>query len=160
MPLPESYRWSDGSDGSSHLYLNYGYVAKIAADGTTIVKTWDKKEIQSKAASVGQAKRFVERWINAQRSPRARECAQWRARHSRSRARSQQVQVDDAYRFLKQQARPVGDGLSSRVIKMDNLLPDDYESMWDVGEPLQAFAPNADYSRIRRRRILVMPSVG
>lgn len=43
---------------------------------------------------------------------------------------------------------------------MDNLLPDDFESIADVGEPLQAFAPHADYSRIRRRRMLVMPSVG
>lgn len=46
------------------------------------------------------------------------------------------------------------------IIKMDNVLPDDFESIADVGEPLQAFAPHADCSRIRRRRMLVMPSVG
>lgn len=160
MTLPDSYRWSDGSDGSSHLYLNYGCVAKVAADGTTIVKTWDKKEIQSKAASVAQAKRFVERWIKAKYSPRAGEHAHWRARYAPKRGTPKPAKADDSARFLREQTRPLNGGLSSRTIKVDKLLPDDFESIAYVGERLDAFAPHADTSRIRRRRSLVMPVVG
>ena len=159
MPLPDAYRWSDSSDGGSHLYWNYGFVASITPDGWTTIKLWDKRKIHSKAASVAQAKRFIERWILAQHSERARECARWRARHARPATAPQSKKADDASRFLRQQARPEGGGVSSRVIKVGNVLPDDYHSIADVGEPLQAFMPHADYSRIRRRRILVMPNV-
>lgn len=159
MPLPDAYRWSDSADGSSHLYWNYGFVASIAPDGATKIKLWDKREIHASAASVAQAKRFIERWLLAQRSERARECARLRAR-SRAASAPQSRKVDDASRFLKQQARSPDGGLSSKISKVDRLLPDDFESIADVGEPLQAFAPHADYSRIRRRRMLVMPSVG
>jgi hypothetical protein len=159
MPLPDAYRWSDSVDGSSHLYWNYGFVASVASDGATKIKLWDKREIHAKAASVAQAKRFIERWLLAQRSERARECARLRSR-SRAASAPQTRKIDEASRFLKQQARPAGGDLSSRISKMDNLLPDDFESIADVGEPLQAFGPRADYSRIRRRRMLVMPSVG
>ena len=62
--------------------------------------------------------------------------------------------------FLMQQCRRESEGHSSRIIKVDKLLPDDFESIADVGEPLQAFAANADHSQIRSRRNLVMPSVG
>ncbi|MCR6625343.1 MAG: hypothetical protein NVV67_03540 [Pseudoxanthomonas sp.] len=159
MPLPDAYRWSDSADGSSHLYWNYGFVASVASDGATKIKLWDKREIHAKAASVAQAKRFIERWLLAQRSERARECARLRAR-SRASSATQPRKFDDASRFLKQQARPADGRLSSRIIKVDKLLPDDFESVADVREPLQAFAPHADNSRIRRRRMLVMPSVG
>lgn len=159
MPLPEAYRWSDSSDGSSHLYWNYGFVASVASDGATKIKLWDKREIHAKAASVAQAKRFIERWLIAQRSERARECARLRAR-SRAASAPQSRKVDEASRFLKQQARPPDGALSSRMIKVDKLLTDDFQSIADVGEPLQAFAPHADYSRIGRRRMLVMTSVG
>lgn len=159
MTLPDAYRWSDSPDGSSHLYWNYGFVASVASDGATKIKLWDKREIHSKAASVAQAKRFIERWLLAQRSERARECARLRAR-SRVASAPQLKKVDDASRFLKQQARPADGSFSSKIIKVDRLLPDDFESIADGGEPLQAFAPHADYSRIRRRRTLVMPSVG
>lgn len=159
MPLPNAYRWSDSADGSSHLYWNYGFVASVAADGATKIRLWDKREIHAKAASVAQAKRFIERWLLAQRSERARECARLRAR-SRAASAPQFKKLDDASHFLKQQARPAGGSLSSKIIKVDRLLPEDFESIADVGEPLHAFAPHADYSQIRRRRILVMPSVG
>lgn len=159
MPLPDAYRWSDSADGSSHLYWNYGFVASIAPDGWTTIKLWDKREIHAKAASVAQAKRFIERWLLAQRSERARECARLRAR-SRTASAPQSRKVDDASRFLTQQARPVDGAFSSKIIKVNKLLPDDFESIADVGEPLQAFAPHADCARIRRRRTVVMPIVG
>ena len=159
MPLPNAYRWSDSADGSSHLYWNYGFVASVAADGATKIRLWDKREIHAKAASVAQAKRFIERWLLAQRSERARECARLRAR-SRAASAPQLKKLDDTSHLLKQQARPADGSLSSEIIKVDRLLPEDFESIADVGEPLQAFAPHADYSRIRRRRMLVMPSVG
>lgn len=159
MPLPDAYRWSDSVDGSSHLYWNYGFVASVASDGATKIKLWDKREIHAKAASVAQAKRFIERWLLAQRSERARECARLRAR-SRAASAPQSRKVDDASRFLERQACPANQTLSSKIIKVDKLLPDDFESIADAGEPLQAFAPHANYSRIRRRRMLVMPSVG
>jgi hypothetical protein len=83
MPLPDAYRWSDSADGSSHRYWNYGFVASVASDGATKIKLWDKREIHAKAGSTAQAKRFIERWIWAQTSPRAYECKQWRKRHFR-----------------------------------------------------------------------------
>lgn len=159
MPLPDAYRWSDSADGSSHLYWNYGFVASVASDGATKIKLWDKREIHAKAASVAQAKRFIERWLLAQRSERAREGARLRA-CSRASSAPQSKRVDEASRFLKQQARPADGALSSKIIKVDKLLPDDFESIADVREPLQAFAPHADFSGIRRRRMLVTPSVG
>lgn len=159
MPLPDAYRWSDSADGSSHLYWNYGFVASVASDGATKIKLWDKREIHAKAASVAQAKRFIERWLLAQRSERARECARLRAR-SRAASAPQSRKVDDASRFLTQQARPVDGAFSSKIIKVNKFLPDDFESIADVGEPLQAFAPHADCARIRRRRTVVMPIVG
>jgi len=136
-------------------------MASVGRDGATKINLWDKREIHAKAASVAQAKRFIERWLIAQRSERARECAWLRAR-ARARAASApgSRKVDDASHFLKQQARPTDEAPSSKLIKVDKLLPDDFESIADVREPLQAFAPHADYSRIRRRRMLVMPSVG
>lgn len=123
------------------------------------LKYW-QKEFHAKAASVAQAKRFIERWLLARDTPRAYEWAQWRGRYSRAAAAPQSKKENEAYRVLRQQARPAGGGLSSRIIKLDNVLADDFESIADVGEPLQAFAPHADYSRIRRRRMLFMPSVG
>lgn len=159
MPLPDAYRWSDSADGSSHLYWNYGFVASVASDGATKIRLWDKREIHAKAASVAQAKRFIERWLLAQRSERARECARLRAR-SRAADAPRPREFDEVSRLLKQQAGPADGALSSKIVKVDKLLPDDFESIAEVGEPLQAFAPHADYSRIRRRRMLVMPSLG
>lgn len=83
MPLPDSFRWADASDGGSNLYLRYGSVASIKADGTMKLNYW-QKEFHAKAASVAQAKRFIERWISAQTSPRAYECQQWRRRYFKS----------------------------------------------------------------------------
>lgn len=83
MPLPESFRWADAADGGSNLYLRYGCVASIRPDGAMKLKYW-QKEFHAKAASVSQAKRFIERWILAQSSPGAHECRQWRRRHFRS----------------------------------------------------------------------------
>lgn len=80
MPLPESFRWADAADGSSNLYLRYGCVASIKADGTMKLKYW-QKEFHAESASVSQAKRFVERWILTQTSPRAHECQQWCRRY-------------------------------------------------------------------------------
>jgi hypothetical protein len=159
MPLPESFWWADASDGSSNLYLRYGSVASIKPDCTMKLKYW-QKEFHAKAASIAQAKRFIERWLLARNTPRAHECARWRARYSRPAAAPQCKKADEISRLLREQIRPARGGLSSRIIKMDKLLPDDFESIADAGEPLQAFAPHADYSQIKHRRILVMPSVG
>lgn len=120
MPLPEAYRWSDSADGSSHLYWNYGFVASVASDGATKIKLWDKREIHAKAASVAQAKRFIERWLLAQRSERARECARWRARYSRSpRTPPKAEKAMDPILFVRSRGAPLsGSGMSSKVIKM------------------------------------------
>ena len=159
MPLPESFRWADSADGSSNLYLRYGSVASITPDGTMKLKYW-QKEFHAKAASVAQAKRFIERWILARHSARAYECVRWRTRYSRSTSPSKCTRLAGARHFLMQQCRREGEGHSSRIIKVDKLLPDDFESIADVGEPLQTFATNADHSQIGSRRNLVMPSVG
>lgn len=83
MQLPQSFRWADSADGSSNLYLRYGCVASIKPDGTMKLKYW-QKEFHAKAASVAQAKRFIERWLLARNTTRAYECAQWRTRYCRS----------------------------------------------------------------------------
>lgn len=137
MALPPSYRWSDNTDGGAHLYQNYACVAAIKVDGTTKLKWW-QKEFHFKAASVAQAKRFVERWINARNTPRAYECAQWRRRYAKvaapqSPARRQESALD----YIKL-LQPNCSALSSRVIKVDT-VPDDFESIADVGRSLQRF---------------------
>jgi hypothetical protein len=99
VALPDSFRWADASDGSSNLYLRYGCVASIKPDGTMKLKYW-QKEFQAKAASVAQAKRFVERWILAQSSPRAHECRQWRNRHFRSHRPIPSTREDPTYASL------------------------------------------------------------
>jgi hypothetical protein len=159
MPLPESFRWADSTDGSSNLYLRYGSVASIKPDGTMKLKYW-QKEFHAKAASGAQAKRFIERWILARNTARAYECVRWRARYSRATSPSKSTKLAGASHPLRQLSWPDGGGPSSRIIKVDKLLPDNFESIADVGEPLRRFAANADYSKIRSRRILVMPSVG
>lgn len=60
--LPPAYRWAD-TDTGSVLYLRYGAVATVAADGR--VKLLGARPIESQAASRAQGKRFVERWIAA-----------------------------------------------------------------------------------------------
>lgn len=140
MALPQSYRWSDNADGGANLYQNYACVAAIKADGTTKLKWW-QKEFHSKAASVAQAKRFIERWINARNSPRAYECARWRSRYAKAAApppaRSQGSALD--YNRLLQ---PTSSAISTRVIMVD-AMPDDFESIADVGQPLQRFAKSS-----------------
>ena len=131
MPLPESFRWADSADGSSNLYLRYGSVASIKPDGTMKLKYW-QKEFHAKAASVAQAKRFIERWILARDTARAYECVRWRARYSCAAAAPRSKKADEAYRFLKQRARLAGEGLSSRIIKVENVLPDDFHSSIDT----------------------------
>lgn len=159
MPLPPAYRWADDQEGGACLFWNYGFVASIKPDGTTKLKHWHK-EFHSKAASVAQAKRFIERWLNARSSPRALECAQWRGRYAKVTAlKSPARRREDEFIYRKLLGTNAS-ASSSRLIKVDNLLPDDFESIADVGEPLEAFWPHADASKIRRRRMLVMPSVG
>jgi len=142
MPLPDAYRWSDSSDGSSHLYWNCACVAAIKPDGTTKLKWW-QKEFHSKAAGVAQAKRFVERWINARNSPRAYECARWRAKYSKQQAERDTVRQ---YRESSSPGGILGDRSSSpsssRVIKVDT-VPDDFESIADVGQSLHPFAKSS-----------------
>ena len=137
MALPQSYRWSDNANGGANLYQNYACVAAIKADGTTKLKWW-QKEFHSKAASVAQAKRFIERWINARNSPRAYECARWRSRYAKAAtpppARRQGSALD--YNKLLQSN---SSALSTRLIKVD-AMPDDFEAIADVGQPLQRFA--------------------
>lgn len=140
MALPQSFRWSDNADGGANLYQNYACVAAIKADGTTKLKWW-QKEFHSKAASVAQAKRFIERWINARNSPRAYECARWRSRYAKAAAPPParlQGSALDYNRLLQSSAS----GLSTRVIKVDT-VPDDFESIANVGQPLQRFAKSS-----------------
>lgn len=142
MALPPSYRWSDNADGGAHLYQNYACVAAIEPDGTTKLKWW-QKEFQSKAASVAQAKRFVERWINARNSLRAYECARWRARYSKSpgkRGTARQFRESTSLGGLLSQRS--GSPSSSRVIKID-VIPDDFESIANVGQSLHPFAKSS-----------------
>ena len=140
MALPQSYRWSDNADGGANLYQNYACVAAIKADGTTKLKWW-QKEFHSKAASVAQAKRFIERWINARNSPRAYECARWRSRFAKAAApppARRQGSALDYNRLLQ----PTSSAISTRVIMVD-AMPDDFESIADVGQPLQRFAKSS-----------------
>jgi hypothetical protein len=85
MALPDSCRWSENADGGANLYQNYACVADIRADATIKLR-WGANEFHSKAASVAQAKRFVERGINARNSRRAYECVQWRRRYAKAAA--------------------------------------------------------------------------
>ena len=140
MALPRSYRWSDNADGGANLYQNYACVAAINADGTTKLKWW-QKEFHSKAASVAQAKRFIERWINARNSPRAYECARWRNRYAKAAApppARRQGSALDYNRLLQ----PTSSAISTRAIMVD-AMPDDFESIADVGQPLQRFAKSS-----------------
>ncbi|WBX92838.1 hypothetical protein [Pseudoxanthomonas mexicana] len=140
MALPQSYRWSDNADGGANLYQNYACVAAIKADGTTKLKWW-QKEFHSKAASVAQAKRFIERWINARNSPRAYECARWRNRYAKAAApppARRQGSALDYNRLLQ----PTSSAISTRAIMVD-AMPDDFESIADVGQPLQRFAKSS-----------------
>lgn len=137
MALPNSYRWSDDADGGAHLYQNYGCVAVIKPDGTTRLKSW-QKEFHAKAASVAQAKRFIERWINARSSPRAHDCARWRARYAKKADPTPSVRQ---MRATASHSRLLGSSsasLSTRTIKID-YLPDDFEQIADVHQPLAPF---------------------
>lgn len=140
MALPQSYRWSDNADGGANLYQNYACVAAIKADGTTKLKWW-QKEFHSKAASVAQAKRFIERWINARNSPRAYECARWRSRYAKA-AAPPPVRCQGSALDYNKLLQPSPSGLSTRVTKVDT-VPDDFESIADVGQPLQRFAKSS-----------------
>ena len=140
MALPQSYRWSDNADGGANLYQNYACVAAIKADGTTKLKWW-QKEFHSKAASVAQAKRFIERRINARNSPRAYECARWRNRYAKAAApppARRQGSALDYNRLLQ----PTSSAISTRAIMVD-AMPDDFESIADVGQPLLRFAKSS-----------------
>jgi hypothetical protein len=64
--LPPAFRWSD-TDTGAVLFLRYGAVARVSADG--MVKLIGGRPIESKAASLAQGKRFVERWIAANGAP-------------------------------------------------------------------------------------------
>ena len=137
MTLPLSSRWSENAEGGAHLYQNYACVAAIKPDGTTKLKWW-QKEFHAKAASVAQAKRFVERWINARNSLRAYECARWRSRYAKAAAlphARRRGSALDYNRLLQSNSS----ALSTRVIQLD-AMPDDFESIADVGQPLQRFA--------------------
>ena len=140
MALPQSYRWSDNADGGANLYQNYACVAAVKADGTTKLKWW-QKEFHSKAASVAQAKRFIERWINARNSPRAYECARWRSRYAKAAARPPSRRQESALDY-HELLQPNSSALSARVIKVDT-VPDDFESIADVGQSLQRFAKSS-----------------
>lgn len=58
--LPPAYWWSDGAHGST-LYLRYGAVASVSADG--LVTLIGAKNVTAQVASREQGKRFVERWV-------------------------------------------------------------------------------------------------
>lgn len=141
MALPQSYRWSDNADGGANLYQNYACVAAIKADGTTKLKWW-QKEFHSKAASVAQAKRFIERWINARNSPRAYECAQWRSRYPKVAAARPSARRWESALDYNKLLQPNASALSSRVIVVDT-VSDDFESIADVGQSLQRFAKSS-----------------
>lgn len=138
MTLPASYRWADDHDGGAHLYQNYGCVAVIRPDGTTRFKYW-QKEFHSKAASVAQAKRFIERWINARSTARAMECALWRYRYFKPESPPRNTKrAAEAAVYAKRTATSTVGGSSSRVIKVA-VLPDEFDAIYDVGQPLHAF---------------------
>jgi hypothetical protein len=141
MALPQSYRWSDNADGGANLYQNYACVATIKADGTTKLKWW-QKEFHSKAASVAQAKRFIERWINARNSPRAYECARWRSRYTKAAAPRKSGRRQESAFDYNRLLQSNSSALSTRVIKLD-AMPDDLETIADVGQSLQRFAKSS-----------------
>lgn len=141
MALPQSYRWSDNADGGANLYQNYACVAAIKADGTTKLKWW-QKEFHSKAASVAQAKRFIERWIRARNSSRAYECVQWRRRYAKVAAPQPLARRQARLLEYNKLLQPNSLELSYRVIKVD-AVPDDFESIADVGQSLQRFAKSS-----------------
>ena len=136
MPLPASYRWADASDGTSNLYLRYGSVASIKPDGTMKLKYW-QKEFHAKAASAAQAKRFIERWINARNSARAHECARWRNQYHRKAATASiRGRFEDDLIFVRATKPTCTGGLNPRVIKMSS-VQEDLDEIWDVGRPLR-----------------------
>lgn len=136
--LPPSCRWADAADGGACLYRNYGCIASIQPDGTTKFKYW-QKEFHFKAASVAQAKRFIERWINARNSPRAHECAHWRNRHFRAAQRApSQKRTTETQHLNVLNAQSGSGGSSSWIVKM-NVLPDEFDAISDVGQPLHVF---------------------
>lgn len=137
MALPDSCRWSENADGGANLYQNYACVADIRANATIKLR-WGANECHSKAASVAQAKRFVERGINARNSPRAYECARWRSRFAKAAApppARRQGRALDYNRLLQ----PTSSAISTRVIKVDT-VPDDFESIADAGQSLEPFS--------------------
>jgi hypothetical protein len=67
--LPPAFRWSDTEDWSV-LFLRYGAVAKVCADGTVTFSAGIPAG--ARAASRAQGKRFVERWIAANGVPLTR----------------------------------------------------------------------------------------
>lgn len=100
------------------------------------LKYW-QKEFHAKAASAAQAKRFIERWINARNSARAHECARWRNQYLRTTAKASiPGRVADDLLFVRPTTPACKVGLSSRVIRMSS-VPEDLDEIWDVGRPLR-----------------------
>lgn len=66
--LPQACRWIDGDD-ASHLYYNYGCIGIVrgCAAGWTTVINWREKTHSAPAGSRQQGKRWIERWVSAQR---------------------------------------------------------------------------------------------
>ena len=75
--LPPAFHWSDSESGSV-LYVRYGAVAKVGADG--LVEFIQGIPKGAKAASREQGKRFVERWIAVNGVPLSRK--NWEARRA------------------------------------------------------------------------------
>lgn len=72
--LPQACRWIDGDD-ASHLYYNYGCIGVVrlleCGRWSTLIM-WRDKDYTGRAGSREQAKRWVGRWVSAQRGlPRA-----------------------------------------------------------------------------------------
>ena len=69
MPLPPQCRWIDWDAGYATVEWNFGCVAAIRQkDGFVETRvTWRQREHYGRAASMAQARRFVERWISARR---------------------------------------------------------------------------------------------
>lgn len=72
--LPPACYWLDHDDGS-YLRWNYATVAYVKPEGwrwrTTI--NWTSRQYTALSASRAQGKRWVERWVSAQKgSPRAK----------------------------------------------------------------------------------------
>ncbi|KGM54193.1 hypothetical protein N799_09950 [Lysobacter arseniciresistens ZS79] len=60
--------WIDSPD-ASYLQYNAGGVAVVRANGELVIR-WRRSEVFGRCCSVGQGKRYVERWIGARMCPR------------------------------------------------------------------------------------------